>query len=358
MGLAPGWQHGLDGMASHPWVWRRRASHDLAWPRHGLTWPRHGLAMASHGLALSGMASHSLGSASSTRAASGGVHVAGVEHLRQAQDEWAEETFRTARSLGAKHVVVLSHVPPFVGDESEVGTPSLPMLPPRPLRSLALTHALSLSHRARPLSATHMPAPRTGLRLGELGPRGAPDVPHLGGGCGRQALALGALSWQRHRTFLPRHRGRDHLVVRHRACPPRPPKLSRCRNMRSSYRPSAHAGHHAARGACSSDTVLVLYVLCVLCVCVCVCDLAASVTSALLPTMVRASVRRCGGVINWSLPAAEIAPQPFPDFAKVVGSPPVVADARHSGLRIVRVTEDGFRHRWFELAHVPNTTDE
>ena len=44
--------------------------------------------------------------------------------------------------------------------------------------------------------------------------------------------------------------------------------------------------------------------------------------------------------------------------AQVVGSPPVVADARHSGLRIVRVTERGFTHRWFELADVPRSLDD
>jgi len=66
----------------------------------------------------------------------------------------------------------------------------------------------------------------------------------------------------------------------------------------------------------------------------------------------------CGGVINWNLEPSRIATQPFPDFKKVVGSPPVVADARHSGMRIVRVTESGFTHRWFELAQVPPSLDD
>ena len=66
----------------------------------------------------------------------------------------------------------------------------------------------------------------------------------------------------------------------------------------------------------------------------------------------------CGGVINWTLEPKAIATQPFPDFKKVVGTPPVVADARHSGMRLVRVTEAGFTHRWFELADVPATFDD
>ena len=66
----------------------------------------------------------------------------------------------------------------------------------------------------------------------------------------------------------------------------------------------------------------------------------------------------CGGVINWTLDPSLIATQPFPDFTKVVGSPPVVADARHSGMRLVRVSERGFTHRWFELADVPPTFDD
>jgi len=160
----------------------------------------------------------------------------GIEHLRKAQDEWAIETFRTAKTLGAKHVVGLSHVPPFVGDESEVFGWS----------------NWELAARETLLDA---------------------------------AADAGCKLWL--------------------------------------------AGHYHGNAVGRSST-----------------GIEVVTTSS------------CGGVINWTLPAAEIAPQPFPDFAKVVGSPPVVADARHSGLRIVRVTEDGFRHRWFELAHVPNTTDE
>ena len=65
----------------------------------------------------------------------------------------------------------------------------------------------------------------------------------------------------------------------------------------------------------------------------------------------------CGGVINWTLSPSMIATQPFPDFKKVVGNPPIVADARHSGMRIVRVGEDRITHRWYELADVPATLD-
>ena len=45
----------------------------------------------------------------------------------------------------------------------------------------------------------------------------------------------------------------------------------------------------------------------------------------------------CGSMINWTRPAAQVAPLPFPDFKTVVGSPAVVAGERHSGMRLVRV---------------------
>lgn len=63
-------------------------------------------------------------------------------------------------------------------------------------------------------------------------------------------------------------------------------------------------------------------------------------------------------MINWTHEPSQIATQPFPDFKNVVGTPPVVADARHSGMRIVRVSEKGFTHRWYELSNVPATFDD
>ena len=39
--------------------------------------------------------------------------------LREQQDAWAHQAFREATLYQAKHVVVLSHVPPFVADEDE-----------------------------------------------------------------------------------------------------------------------------------------------------------------------------------------------------------------------------------------------
>ena len=39
--------------------------------------------------------------------------------LRSAQDAWAARAFEEARARGAKHVVVLSHVPPFIQQERE-----------------------------------------------------------------------------------------------------------------------------------------------------------------------------------------------------------------------------------------------
>jgi len=66
----------------------------------------------------------------------------------------------------------------------------------------------------------------------------------------------------------------------------------------------------------------------------------------------------CGGMINWKLPPAELAPAETFNFMECVGSPPVVCDSYSSGMRIVRVGEQAIRHRFFELASVPKVLDE
>ncbi len=60
-----------------------------------------------------------------------------------------------------------------------------------------------------------------------------------------------------------------------------------------------------------------------------------------------------GSMVNWTLPPAEIAVMKKPDFRTTVGHPAVVAGPATSGLRVVRVDEGGFRHRWYPLADVP-----
>ena len=61
---------------------------------------------------------------------------------------------------------------------------------------------------------------------------------------------------------------------------------------------------------------------------------------------------------DWIQDAALTATVERPDFKAAMGSPPVVAVAHHSGFRIIRVTEDGFEHRWCTFADVPETLDE
>ena len=60
-----------------------------------------------------------------------------------------------------------------------------------------------------------------------------------------------------------------------------------------------------------------------------------------------------GSMVNWTLTPAEIAVMKKPDFRTTVGRPAVVAGPASSGLRVVRVDEGGFRHRWYPLADVP-----
>lgn len=159
-----------------------------------------------------------------------------VPALREAQDEWARGAFAEAIEHDAHHVVLLSHVPPFISDEDE---------------------------------------------------------------------QAGWANWQ--------HEHRQRLLAM--ATQARV-KIILC-------------GHYHGNAVCHSKSGIEV------------------VTSS-----------SCGGVINWTLDPSMIATQPFPDFKKVVGSPPVVADARHSGMRIVRVGDSKITHRWFELANVPPTLDE
>jgi 3',5'-cyclic AMP phosphodiesterase CpdA len=65
----------------------------------------------------------------------------------------------------------------------------------------------------------------------------------------------------------------------------------------------------------------------------------------------------CGSMINWTAPAAQVAPLPTPDFNTAVGSPAVVAGERHSGVRLVRVRAEAIEHRWFTMAAVPRSFD-
>ena len=60
-----------------------------------------------------------------------------------------------------------------------------------------------------------------------------------------------------------------------------------------------------------------------------------------------------GSMVNWTLTPAEVATMAKPDFRTTVGRPAVVAGPATSGLRVVRVDEGGFRHRWYPLADVP-----
>ena len=66
----------------------------------------------------------------------------------------------------------------------------------------------------------------------------------------------------------------------------------------------------------------------------------------------------CGGVINWKKEPPEIATNEVFNFMECVDKPPVVCDAFHSGMRIVRVTEKRILHEWLELADVPECLDD
>jgi len=158
-----------------------------------------------------------------------------TKELRRAQDEWIEEQF-TRAAKGAVHVVVLSHVPPFVGSEDE----------------------------ERGWSNWNMDARHRVLKLAE------------------QAGVRLWLCGHFHGNAIAKSRGGVEVVV----------------------------------------------------------------TSS------------CGGIINWTQDSAYIACQRFPDFSKVVADPPVIADAHHSGLRVVRVQEHKVVHRWLTLDEVPQSLED
>ena len=127
-----------------------------------------------------------------------------VERERLEQDAWVERTFASALERRPKHVVMLSHVPPFVHDEEE--QPGWANWPQEPRRAM--------------LSA---------------------------------AGTVGAKLW-----LCGHYHGNSHGV--------------------------------------SSGSIEVV------------------------------TTSSCGGVINWTEEPSLVATQPFPDFSKVVGTPPVVAD--------------------------------
>eukprot|EP00441_Pelagodinium_beii_P021666 CAMPEP_0197658842 /NCGR_PEP_ID=MMETSP1338-20131121/45475_1 /TAXON_ID=43686 ORGANISM="Pelagodinium beii, Strain RCC1491" /NCGR_SAMPLE_ID=MMETSP1338 /ASSEMBLY_ACC=CAM_ASM_000754 /LENGTH=490 /DNA_ID=CAMNT_0043235507 /DNA_START=77 /DNA_END=1549 /DNA_ORIENTATION=- len=63
-------------------------------------------------------------------------------------------------------------------------------------------------------------------------------------------------------------------------------------------------------------------------------------------------------VINWTEEPGVVATSNRPDFEKCVGMPPLLAEVHHSGFRIVKIDENGHRHRWFVLADVPDSLRE
>jgi len=65
----------------------------------------------------------------------------------------------------------------------------------------------------------------------------------------------------------------------------------------------------------------------------------------------------CGGVINWTKPAREVATSAFPDFSNDVGDPAVSADPCVAGIRLVRVCKQRIVHRWFAMDSVPSTCE-
>ena len=46
------------------------------------------------------------------------------------------------------------------------------------------------------------------------------------------------------------------------------------------------------------------------------------------------------------------------NFMECVSQPPVIVDAFHSGMRVVKVGQDRIDHEWIELANVPQSLDE
>lgn len=69
----------------------------------------------------------------------------------------------------------------------------------------------------------------------------------------------------------------------------------------------------------------------------------------------------CAGVgsnINWTANPGVVATSIRPDFEKCVGDPPLLADSQHSGLRIVRLDEEGPRHSWFVLNDAPMSLED
>uniref|UniRef100_A0A7S0LGX2 Calcineurin-like phosphoesterase domain-containing protein n=1 Tax=Coccolithus braarudii TaxID=221442 RepID=A0A7S0LGX2_9EUKA len=66
----------------------------------------------------------------------------------------------------------------------------------------------------------------------------------------------------------------------------------------------------------------------------------------------------CASVINWSIPAGQLACATKIDFPSVTLNPAVVCDAWHSGMRIVKVSSDHICHQWVTFNEVPERLED
>ena len=240
-----------------------------------------------------------------------------ADEMAREQAAWVEEELSASATAGAVHVVVLSHITPFMGAEDEETGHFNWKRAPR-------------EWMVRLCSQPHLPGGRATIWL----------CGHYHASCmartqaGTEVVTTGAaggvINWSKppQATATP---------PRHQAIERSPPSSAA---LASSCVPTLCAPSPACipRAPLPACTPRAPWPACIPC----------APSACLRPLRTMACLH----------PAQVLATQPVFQFMECVNMPPVTCDAFNSGLRVCRVRRDRIDHRFLELNAVPPTLDE
>jgi len=248
-----------------------------------------------------------------------------ADEMEREQAAWVEEELSASATAGAVHVVVLSHITPFMGAEDEETGHFNWKRAPR-------------EWMVRLCSQPHLPGGRATIWL----------CGHYHASCmartqaGTEVVTTGAaggvINWSKppQATATP---------PRHQAIERSPPSsaalASSCvPTLCAPWLPASPAHHGCLRPL---HTIACL---------------RPPRTIACLHPLRTMACLRPPRTIACLHPAQVLATQPVFQFMECVNMPPVTCDAFNSGLRVCRVRRDRIDHRFLELNAVPPTLDE
>ena len=248
-----------------------------------------------------------------------------ADEMAREQAAWVEEELSASATAGAVHVVVLSHITPFMGAEDEETGHFNWKRAPR-------------EWMVRLCSQPHLPGGRATIWL----------CGHYHASCmartqaGTEVVTTGAaggvINWSKppQATATP---------PRHQAIERSPPSSAA---LASSCVPALCAPLPACIPCAPSPA-------CIPCA-----PLPACVPRAPWPACVPCTFACLHPLRTTAClhPAQVLATQPVFQFMECVNMPPVTCDAFNSGLRVCRVRRDRIDHRFLELNAVPPTLDE